>query len=168
MEERGAIFTGAVVAGTKKVPAGGKAAVEEKSVVSAGAIPAVVVPRGKTGHLIAALGPYLTEGRTLYCLDGGNVFNPYRLSACARGEGIDPGRILNQVFVSRAYTCHQLLEAARVMLPSLLDQKPEPIVILLGLIGFFTTRILVSRSAAIFSTRFSPARGGCMRAACRF
>ena len=70
---------------------------------------------GLTGRLLAAMLPQLARGRRVYCLDGGNLFDPWRLTELARAHGLDPEALLERVFVSRAYTCYQLLEAAQTI-----------------------------------------------------
>lgn len=91
----------------------------------------------ETGRLIAGFLPLLREGRRLYCLDGGNTFNPYRLAALARQQGLDPGAMLERVFISRAYTCHQLAAAAESMLAPLADEATPPLVGILGIERLF-------------------------------
>jgi hypothetical protein len=106
---------------------------------------ALGVAHSQTDRVIAAFLPLLRAGRRLYCLDGANCFNPYRLAAAARQRGLDPEGVLERVFVSRAYTCHQLAEAAETMLPPLVteaagplaDESEPPLVGLLGIDRLF-------------------------------
>lgn len=98
---------------------------------------ALVLPDHQTGRVISAFAPFLLRGRRLYCLDGGNVFNPYRLAVWARREGLDPQLLLERVFISRAYTCHQLLGAAETMLAPLIDGPEPPLVAFLGVDRLF-------------------------------
>ncbi|MFY9269758.1 MAG: hypothetical protein WAO55_08445 [Candidatus Manganitrophaceae bacterium] len=41
-------------------------------------------------------------------LDGDNRFNPYPIAEWAKRIGADPGRFLSSIFISRAFTCHQM------------------------------------------------------------
>lgn len=41
-------------------------------------------------------------------VDGGNLFSPYSIAETARGHGLDPKTALKNVYVSRAFTAHQL------------------------------------------------------------
>jgi hypothetical protein len=41
-------------------------------------------------------------------LDGRNTFNIYNVIEIARGLGLDPERVLRSVYLSRAFTCHQM------------------------------------------------------------
>jgi hypothetical protein len=94
--------------------------------------PALMLPEGRThGRLLAALLPWLARGGRIYCLDGGNAFAPYKLAAAAAQAGLDPADVLERVFVSRAYTCHQLVEATETMLAAPAAERPAPLAIVL-------------------------------------
>lgn len=41
-------------------------------------------------------------------IDGGNIFNPYVAADVARSLGLDPSFVLERIYVSRAFTVHQL------------------------------------------------------------
>ena len=41
-------------------------------------------------------------------VDGGNMFSPYSVAEIARGHGLDSKTALKKVYVSRAFTAHQL------------------------------------------------------------
>lgn len=98
----------------------------------AASLVALGIPGAETGRVIAAFAPLLLSGAVLYCIDGGNVFNPYRLAVWMRKRGGDPSAVLERIFISRAYTCHQLVEAVEAMLPPLAEQATAPLVALLG------------------------------------
>ena len=102
-------------------------------------LPTLALGPGQTGRLVAALLPWLAQGRRCYCLDGGNTFDPYELSTEARAQGLDPAPLLERIFISRAYTCHQLLEAVATMLPPLAEHPTPPLVLILGLDRMFLT-----------------------------
>jgi hypothetical protein len=91
----------------------------------------------ETGRLIAALGPVVRRGVPLFCLDGGNAFNPYRLAVLIRREGGDPLELLDRIYVSRAYTCHQLASSAETLLGALIGARPRPMVAVLGIDRLF-------------------------------
>jgi hypothetical protein len=84
------------------------------------------------GRLLAGLLPWLARGGRIYCLDGGNVFDPCILAASAAQAGLDPNNVLERVFVSRAYTCHQFAEAVETMLAPLADERPVPLALVLA------------------------------------
>lgn len=91
----------------------------------------------ETGRLIAALGPVVRRGVPLFCLDGGNAFNPYRLAVLIRREGGEPFELLDRIYVSRAYTCHQLVSSAETLLGALIGARPRPMVAVLGIDRLF-------------------------------
>ena len=94
--------------------------------------PASTLPSGQThGRLLAGLLPWLARGGELYCLDAGNVFDPYMLVRLATQAGLAPGVVLDRIFVSRTYTCHQLLEAVETMVAPLAARRPAPLVLVL-------------------------------------
>lgn len=99
---------------------------------------AIATPQGRMSGLVASLGPALAEGATAYCLDGGNAFDPLRLAARLRAAGIPPGPILSErLFVSRAFTCHQLAAATIELLGPLARRNPPPLVLILGVDRLF-------------------------------
>jgi hypothetical protein len=114
---------------------------------------ALGLPGQQTGRLLADCMPLLRQGRNIYCLDGGNVFDPYQLAELARTAGLEPGQVLDRVFVSRAYTCHQLAEAADILLAPLADPDQrktplEPLVIILGI-----DRLFLDEDLALYERR---------------
>ena len=64
--------------------------------------PALVLDLGTALASRAALGGQ----RALY-LDGANAFDPYIPARMAREAGLDPRPVLDRLFISRAFTCHQ-------------------------------------------------------------
>jgi len=50
----------------------------------------------------------LAQRGPLNVMDGGNHFNAYRLAKEIRAQGVDPTPILEQVYISRSFTCHQI------------------------------------------------------------
>lgn len=85
---------------------------------------AVGVRRNQEGALLAALFPYLVGGGRVYCVDAGNRFDPYPLALTVRAAGQRPESVLEQVFLTRAATCHQLVAAIEEMLAPLAE-SPE-------------------------------------------
>jgi RecA/RadA recombinase len=57
-------------------------------------------------------------GSSVVFVDGGNSFSPYLLAKIARSHGLDSRRILERIYVSRAFTAYQL--------SSLILEKLEP------------------------------------------
>ncbi len=89
------------------------------------------------GRLLAALLPRLAAGGRFYCIDGGNLFNPYQLTTAARAAGLDPTPLLARVMVSRAYTCHQLVAAVEDLLAEALRRDRRAAAAILGVDRLF-------------------------------
>jgi hypothetical protein len=99
---------------------------------------ALVLQQGQIhGRLLAGLLPWIAHGGLVYCIDGGNAFDPYRLTTQTRQAGLEMPDVLERVFVSRAYTCHQLLESIETMLPPLAQKPLPPLALLLHLDHLF-------------------------------
>jgi hypothetical protein len=64
-------------------------------------------------------------------IDGGNRFDAYRLARSLRWQGINPIPILEQVSISRAFTCHQVASSLAQ------DFSATAPVILLDFLGTF-------------------------------
>ena len=76
---------------------------------------------GQANRLLLLVGPALVldlgtalagraalAGHRVLYLDGANAFDPYIPARMARESGLDPRQVLDRLFVSRAFTCHQL------------------------------------------------------------
>jgi hypothetical protein len=87
--------------------------------------------------VLSALGRFVGEYQPLYCVDGCNEFDPYCLANCARRRGEDPQRVLENVYVSRVFTCHQMMALAREELPRVAETTPRPVVAVLGVADLF-------------------------------
>lgn len=87
--------------------------------------------------VLAGLARHVGPQRALYCVDGCNRFDPYRFSDWARRAGMDPSEVLDRVFLSRAFTVHQMAALCREMLPGLVGLEPRPLVVFLGIESLF-------------------------------
>lgn len=47
-------------------------------------------------------------GQPLLIVDGANAFDPFLVADLARKSGLVPGALLNEIRISRVFTCHQL------------------------------------------------------------
>jgi hypothetical protein len=75
-------------------------------------------------------------------VDGTNRFDVYYLaefarSVASRGGGSDPGRFLEKIFVSRAFTCYQMEAVITERLPAFVRRSRSPIVVIFGLLDTF-------------------------------
>jgi hypothetical protein len=48
------------------------------------------------------------SGQPLFVVDGANAFDPFLVATLARKSGIAPKTILDEIRISRVFTCHQL------------------------------------------------------------
>ena len=81
--------------------------------------------------LCAAVDRALTGEPVLY-LAGANVFDPFLVGRLARASRVAPAHVLQQIHVSRAFTCHQMVRLVTDCLPSALRTYEARFVILAG------------------------------------
>lgn len=70
-------------------------------------------------------------------LDGDNVFNPYRVSEIARNLSIEPESALQDIYVSRAFTCYQMSSLILEKMWNALKNYSPELVIITGLTSIF-------------------------------
>ncbi|MFQ6095764.1 MAG: hypothetical protein ACE5NN_06440 [Candidatus Bathyarchaeia archaeon] len=63
-------------------------------------------------------------------VDGGNIFNPYLISENARLLGLAPEETLQNIWISRAFTCYQLTALITEELPKILDREGPRLVVI--------------------------------------
>jgi len=81
--------------------------------------------------LCAAVDRALAGEAVLY-LAGANVFDPFLVGRLARASRVAPAHVLQQIHVSRAFTCHQMVRLVTDCLPSALRTYDARFVILAG------------------------------------
>ena len=81
--------------------------------------------------LCAAVDRALAGEPVLY-LAGANVFDPFLVGRLARASRVTPAHVLQQIHVSRAFTCHQMVRLVTDCLPSALRSYDARFVILAG------------------------------------
>ena len=81
--------------------------------------------------LCAAVDRALAGEPVLY-LAGANVFDPFLVGRLARASRVAPAHVLQQIHVSRAFTCHQMVRLVTDCLPSALRTYDARCVILAG------------------------------------
>jgi len=105
------------------------------------AVLALEAPRTAMSAVFGSLAPmFLNQGQALYLVDGVNCFDPYAFSGQARMRQQSED-ILDRVFVSRAFTIHQLAAAVHMM-QRLADRSPPPVLGVLGLDHLFLEETL--------------------------
>lgn len=73
-------------------------------------------------------------GQPLLIVDGANAFDPFLVSDLARKSGLPPGALLDQIRISRVFTCHQLEALLRERLGAALQQFHAPAIYFSGLL----------------------------------
>jgi len=87
--------------------------------------------------VLGALAPLFFTGEArLYLVDGANSFNPYVFAREARRRGLRED-VLDRVFVTRAFTIHQISAVTAEMMPPLLREQPGAVFGVLGLDHLF-------------------------------
>lgn len=94
---------------------------------------------------LAAAAHVLLNGRTVALVDGTNRFDAYYLAEFARrhagvgteGRRMTPEDFLNNIFVSRAFTCYQMEAVITERLPAFVRRTGAPVVIVFGLLDTF-------------------------------
>jgi hypothetical protein len=71
-------------------------------------------------------------GEPVLYLAGANVFDPFLVGRLARASRVAPAQVLQQIRVSRAFTCHQMVRLVTDCLPSALRTYDARFVILAG------------------------------------
>jgi hypothetical protein len=73
-------------------------------------------------------------GEPVLYLAGANVFDPFLVGKLARASRVKPAHVLQQIHVSRAFTCHQMARLVTDCLPSALCNYDARFVVLAGLL----------------------------------
>jgi hypothetical protein len=87
----------------------------------------------------------LLQGVPVTLVDGTNRFDVYYIAEFARkvtsrrlvAQRVEPGRLLQNIFISRAFTCYQMEAAITERLPAFVKRTRSPIVIIFGLLDTF-------------------------------
>ncbi|MEP0822928.1 MAG: hypothetical protein HRF44_08760 [Ignavibacterium sp.] len=76
----------------------------------------------------------LRRGMRVAVVDGGNWFNVHALIHAARLAGRHPDRFLDNLFLSRSFTCYQMEQAVVHLLPAFLKSIGSRAALILGLL----------------------------------
>jgi len=86
-------------------------------------------------------------------LDGGNTFDPYLIAQYAGQLLLDRNHVLDQIFVSRAFTCHQLTSFITKMLPEVVHTRRAKLIIVSDVVGLYRDPTLhYPQSLQLFKT----------------
>ena len=95
----------------------------------------------------------VARGRQVFVVDAANRFDPYQLVREGRKRGLRPEQVLSQVWVARAFTCHQLVELVQEGLPAELAGAKNALVILLGPCSlFYDEQVPLAERRRLFRT----------------
>lgn len=94
---------------------------------------------------LAAASHALSAGVPMTLVDGTNRFDPYYIAEYARrmasqrqnGKLRTPEEFLENIFISRAFTCFQMEAVITDRLPAFVRKKHSPVVIIFGLLDTF-------------------------------
>jgi hypothetical protein len=92
-------------------------------------------------------GQAILSGRTVLYVDGANSFDPYILSALARDAGQPPKAVMQRLYLTRAFTCHQLETLIVERLPSAISHYRPGLVVISGWSHLFHDENVPAREA---------------------
>jgi hypothetical protein len=87
-------------------------------------------------------------GETVLYLAGANMFDPFLVGRLARASRVVPSRVLRQIHVSRAFTCHQMVRLVADCLASAVHTYDTRRVILSGPLETLYDESVPEREAA--------------------
>lgn len=82
----------------------------------------------------------LLAGMPIALVDGSNRFDLYYITEFARrvaGGRVQPGQLLERIFISRAFTCYQMEAVITDRLPEFVEKRRVPVAIIFGLLDTF-------------------------------
>jgi hypothetical protein len=92
-------------------------------------------------------GRVVLTGRTVLYVDGANAFDPYILSALAREAGQSPKVVMQRLYLTRAFTCHQLETLIVERLPGAIARYRPGLVVISGWSHLFHDENVPTREA---------------------
>jgi hypothetical protein len=92
-------------------------------------------------------GRVVLTGRTVLYVDGANAFDPYILSALAKETGQSPKALMQRLYLTRAFTCHQLETLIVERLPGAIARYHPGLVVISGWSHLFHDENVPAREA---------------------
>lgn len=92
-------------------------------------------------------GRVVLTGRTVLYVDGANAFDPYILSALAKEAGQPPRAVMQRLYLTRAFTCHQLETLIVERLPGAIARYRPGLVVISGWSHLFHDENVPAREA---------------------
>jgi hypothetical protein len=85
-------------------------------------------------------------------IDGGNTFRLYQISRLAQLERLNPGKVLDRIFLSRAFTAYQMTTLIMEQLKDAIEKYNTKLVIISDIAGLFLDKdIPEEESRSVFS-----------------
>ncbi len=117
------------------------------------ALPAdIILVHGHPASSVTYLALYMAFAGTVrkmpvIFLDGGNSFDPYLISKLARKAGFRPQELLSRIYISRAFTCHQMHALIVDRLAGAFGKYSTTVAIVSGLLDTFYDQDVPFREA---------------------
>lgn len=92
-------------------------------------------------------GRVVLAGRAVLYVDGANAFDPYILSALAKEVGQPPKAVMQRLYLTRAFTCHQLETLIVERLPGAIARYRPGLVVISGWSHLFHDENVPAREA---------------------
>ncbi len=86
-------------------------------------------------------------GTNVVFVDGGNTFRLYDISTIAQSYDLDPGTVLEKIFISRAFTAYQLTSLVLERLQKAIDTYNSKLVILSNLAQLYLDKDVPKKEA---------------------
>lgn len=118
----------------------------------------IILVYGKPASSVIYLALYMAFAGTarrmpVVFLDGGNSFDPYLISKLARRTGFRPEDLLSRMYISRAFTCHQMQALVVDRLEGAFQKYSTTIAIVSGLLDtFFDQDVPFNEAYALLQT----------------
>lgn len=76
-------------------------------------------------------------GTNVVFVDGGNTFRLYQVSRIAQAHQMDPRQVLKRIYISRAFTAHQLTSIVFERLKDAVDKFNAKVVVISDIVGLY-------------------------------
>ena len=103
----------------------------------------------RAGCLLAAYAAH--KGLKPFVVDGGNRFDPFAVSLYARRHGLDERALLQNIMVSRGFTCYQVANLVTEKLARV--GEPDSVVLVLSPCATFFDESVTTREATMLFDR---------------
>jgi hypothetical protein len=95
------------------------------------------------------MGRFSLQGKSVTLVDAAQAFDPYWVARMGRLSGVPPRNLLEQIRLSRAFTCHQLATLLCDVLPG--ESRLGPIFVLGPCSLFYDDQVALKERQTLFS-----------------